>query len=91
MRRLDAILLPEDFGGTEWYLPPPKAAFHGWTGDAGLFVSFAVMGSVHKFDYGHKSGERRRHTSWPEALRREIVAASLATGTLVALVADVTM
>ena len=32
-------------------------------------------------------GERRRHRSWPEALKREIVAASLAPGSSVSIVA----
>src|ERR1700686_1459827 len=33
------------------------------------------------------SQERRRHRSWPEALKREIVAASLSPGTSVSVVA----
>jgi transposase len=36
---------------------------------------------------GTTSKERRRHRSWPEALKREIVAASLAPGSSVSLVA----
>lgn len=36
---------------------------------------------------GTSLGERRRHRSWPEALKREIVAASLEPGTSVSVVA----
>lgn len=36
---------------------------------------------------GTSLGERRRHRSWPEALKREIVAASLAPGSSVSIVA----
>ena len=36
---------------------------------------------------GTNLGERRRHRSWPEALKREIVAASLAPGSSVSSVA----
>jgi transposase len=36
---------------------------------------------------GTSLGERRRHRSWPEALKREIVAASLAPGSSVSVVA----
>ena len=36
---------------------------------------------------GTSLGERRRHRSWPEALKREIVAASLAPGSSVSTVA----
>jgi transposase len=36
---------------------------------------------------GTSLGERRRHRSWPEALKREIVAASLAPGSSVSNVA----
>jgi transposase len=36
---------------------------------------------------GTSSKERRRYRSWPEALKREIVAASLAPGSSVSLVA----
>src|SRR5216684_310830 len=36
---------------------------------------------------GTSLGERRRHRSWPEDLKREIVAASLAPGSSVSLVA----
>src|SRR5262249_3628345 len=45
------------------------------------------MGSVHKFNYGHKLRERRRYLSWPEELKREIVAASLELGSSVSVVA----
>lgn len=38
---------------------------------------------------GTSLGERRRHRSWPEALKREIVAASLAPGSVVARRYDV--
>jgi hypothetical protein len=41
-----------------------------------------VRGSVHKLGYGLTS--RRRHRSWPEVLKREIVAATLATAPRVA-------
>jgi transposase len=36
---------------------------------------------------GTSLGERRRHRSWPEGLKREIVAASLAPGSSVSIVA----
>jgi transposase len=36
---------------------------------------------------GTSLGERRRHRSWPEALKREIVAASLEPGSSVSVVA----
>src|SRR3984885_14695200 len=36
---------------------------------------------------GTSLGERRRHRSWPEALKREIVAASLEAGSSVLVVA----
>jgi transposase len=36
---------------------------------------------------GTSLGERRRHRSWPEALKREIVAASMAPGSSVSIVA----
>ena len=36
---------------------------------------------------GTSLGERRRHRAWPEALKREIVAASLARGSSVSVVA----
>ena len=36
---------------------------------------------------GTSLGEQRRHRSWPEALKREIVAASLAPGSSVSVVA----
>ena len=36
---------------------------------------------------GTSLGERRRHRSWPEALKREIVAASVAPGSSVSVVA----
>jgi len=36
---------------------------------------------------GTSLGERRRHRSWPEAVKREIVAASLAPGSSVSIVA----
>ena len=36
---------------------------------------------------GTSLGERRRHRSWPEALKREIVAASMAPGSSVSVVA----
>lgn len=36
---------------------------------------------------GTSLGERRRHRSWPEAVKREIVAASLAPGSSVSVVA----
>ena len=36
---------------------------------------------------GTSLGERRRHRSWPEALKREIVAASLAPGSSVSVIA----
>src|ERR1700674_761271 len=36
---------------------------------------------------GTSLGERRRHRSWPEALKREIVAASWAPGSSVSVVA----
>ena len=44
--------------------------------------------SVHKVgNVDTSSGGRRRHRSWPEALKREIVEASLASGSSVSVVA----
>lgn len=51
------------------------------------FARGVVIGSVHRFGYGYKFSERRRHRSWPDDLKREIVAASLAPGSSVSLVA----
>jgi len=51
------------------------------------FARGVVIGSVHRFGYGYKFSERRRHRSWPDDLKREIVAASLGPGSSVSLVA----
>ena len=45
------------------------------------------VGSVHECGYGHEWDGRRRNRSWPEALKREIVAASFAPGSSVSMVA----
>jgi transposase len=45
------------------------------------------VGSVHERDNGHKFAGQARHGSWPEALKREIVAASSAPGASVSIVA----
>jgi hypothetical protein len=44
--------------------------------------------SVHKTGYGHNPTGRRRNRSWPEAVKREIVAASCAPGSSVSIVAS---
>ena len=43
--------------------------------------------SVHKAGYGHKCGGTAASRSWPDALKREIVAASFAAGASVSVIA----
>ena len=53
--------------------------------DAAIIGCSVVRGSVHKRGYGHKQATATR--AWPEALKREIVAASLVPGASVSRVA----
>ena len=51
-----------------------------------MIIGVVRARSVHKSVMG-TSGTGRRHRSWPEALKREIVAATLVPGSSVSLVA----
>jgi transposase len=53
--------------------------------DGSVFT--AVMRSVHKFSYGHKFERSAATPVWPEALKREIVAATLVPGSSASVVA----
>src|SRR6478752_4761595 len=55
--------------------------------DASITECSVVRGSVHKRGYGHKQATATPSVAWPEALKREIVAATLLPGASVSRVA----